>query len=127
MFDAESFDSRRTYLFDTIRSPCSISFEPLRFSISGLRLKQFPELFYSQNSRVLETIVFLALFSRRKVSVYSLRFKNRNHSYFFRKADIKLGEKIICVHLERSELSGLFVLRVNKNNLRIVSVFHRIL
>ena len=80
-----------------------------------------------QNSRVLETIVFLALLSRRKVSVYSLRFKNRNHSYFFRKADIKLGEKIICVHLERSELSGLFVLRVNKNNLRIVSVFHRIL
>ena len=69
----------------------------------------------------------LALFSRRKVSVYSLRLKNRNHSYFFRKADIKLGEKIICVHLERSELSGLFVLRVNKNNLRIVSVFHRIL
>ena len=46
-----------------------------------------------QNSRVLETIVFLALLSRRKVSVYSLRFKNRNHSYFFRKADIKLGEK----------------------------------
>ena len=32
-------------------------------------LKQFPELFYSQNSRVLETLVFLALFSRRKVSV----------------------------------------------------------
>ena len=58
---------------------------------------------------MLETIVFLALFSRRKVSVYSLRFKNRNHSYFFRKADIKLGEKIICVHLERSESSGLFL------------------
>ena len=32
-------------------------------------LKQFPELFYFQNSRVLETPVFLALFSRRKVSV----------------------------------------------------------
>ena len=79
--------------FDTIRSPCSISFEPLRISISGLRLKQFPELFYSQNSQVLETIVFLALFSRWKVSVYSLRLKNRNHSYFFRKADIKLGKK----------------------------------
>ena len=95
--------------FDTIRSPCSISFEPLRFSISGLRLKQFPELFYSQNSRVLETIVFLALFSRRKVSVYSLRFKNRNHSYFFRKADIELGEKAFFIHSERSEPSGLFL------------------
>ena len=47
----------------------------------------------SQNSRVLETIVFLALFSQREVSVYSLLLKNRNHSYFFRKADIKLGEK----------------------------------
>ena len=58
-----------------------------------LMLKQFPELFYSQNSQVLETIVFLALFSRWKVSVYSLRLKNRNHSYFFRKADNKLGEK----------------------------------
>ena len=78
---------------DTIRSPCSIRFEPPRFSNFRLMLKQFPELFYSQNYRVLETIVFLALFSRRKVSVYSLRFKNRNHSYFFRKADIKLGEK----------------------------------
>ena len=69
-FDAESLDSRRTYLFDTIRSPCSISFEPLRSLISGLRLKQFPKLFYSQNSRVLEMIVFQALFSQRKVLVY---------------------------------------------------------
>ena len=62
-----------------------------------------------QNSRVLETIVFLALLSRRKVSVYSLRFKNRNHSYFFRKADIELGEKAFFIHSERSEPSGLFL------------------
>ena len=48
-----------------------LSFEPLRFLISKLRLKQFPELFYSQNSRVLETRLFQALFSRRKVSIYS--------------------------------------------------------
>ena len=68
-FDAEALDSRKTYLLDAIRSPCSISFEPLRFSIFRLRLKQFPELFYSQNSRVPETIMFQALFSRRKVSI----------------------------------------------------------
>ena len=80
-----------------------------------------------QNSRVLETIVFLALLSRRKVSVYSLRFKNRNHSYFFRKADIKLGEKTICIHPKRSESSGLFVLRMYRSFLRIGSVFPRIL
>ena len=43
-----SLDSRKTYLFDTIRSPCSIHIEPLRSLISGLRLKQFPKLFYSQ-------------------------------------------------------------------------------
>ncbi|WP_204372982.1 hypothetical protein, partial [Streptococcus sp. 343_SSPC] len=66
-FDAESLDSRRTYLFDTIRSLCSIRFEPPRSLISGLRLKQFPKLFYSQNSRVLETLLFQALFSQRKV------------------------------------------------------------
>ena len=70
-FDAESFDSRKTYLFDTIRSPCSIRFGPLRFLIFRLRLKQFPELFYSQNSRVFETIMFQTLFSQRKVSVYT--------------------------------------------------------
>ena len=58
-------------LFDTIHSPCSIRFGPLRFLIFRLRLKQFSELFYSQNSRVLETIMFQALFSRRKVSVYT--------------------------------------------------------
>ena len=66
-FDAESLDSRRTYLFDTICSPCSIRFGPLRSFISGLRLKQFPKLFYSQNSRVPETLVFQELFSQRKV------------------------------------------------------------
>ena len=70
-FDAESLDFRRTYLFDTIRSPCSICFEPLRSLISWLRLKQFPKLFYSQNSRVFETIMFQTLFSQRKVSVYT--------------------------------------------------------
>jgi len=52
--------------------------EPLRSLISGLRLKQFPKLFYSQNSRVPETIVFQALFSRRKVfSLYLNSFKNK--------------------------------------------------
>ena len=70
-FDAESLDFRRTYLFDTIRNPCSICFEPLRSLISWLRLKQFPKLFYSQNSRVFETIMFQTLFSQRKVSVYT--------------------------------------------------------
>ena len=78
-FDAESLDFRRTYLFDTIRSPCSICFEPLRSLISWLRLKQFPKLFYSQNSRVFETIMFQTLFSQRKVSVYCwfiLKIKN---------------------------------------------------
>ena len=45
------FSTNVFYAFDTIRSPCSISFEPLRSSIFRLRLKQFPELFYSQNSR----------------------------------------------------------------------------
>ena len=58
-------------LFDTIHSPCSIRFGPLRFLIFRLRLKKFSELFYSQNSRVLETLLFQALFSRRKVSVYT--------------------------------------------------------
>ena len=80
-----------------------------------------------QNSRVLETIVFLALLSRRKVSVYSLRFKNRNHSYFFRKAAIKLGKKTICIHSRKSESSDLFVLRMYRSFLRIVSVFPRML
>ena len=74
-FDAESLDFRRTYLFDTIRSPCSICFEPLRSLISWLRLKQFPKLFYSQNSRVLETVLFQALFSRRKVLLVSWLIK----------------------------------------------------
>ena len=68
-FDAESLDSRRTCLFDTIRSPCSIVFEPLRFFIFRLRLKQFPELFYSQKFRAPETKSFQALLTRRKVSV----------------------------------------------------------
>ena len=58
-------------LFDTIHSPCSIRFGPLRFLIFRLRLKQFSELFYSQNSRVLETLLFQTLFSQRKVSVYT--------------------------------------------------------
>ncbi len=69
----------RTYLFDTIRSPYSISFEPPRSLISGLRLKQFPELFYSQNSRVLETLVSLALFSRRKIFNLLKWLKNKSH------------------------------------------------
>ena len=42
--------------------------ELLRSLISGLRLKQFPKLFYSQNSWVPETLLFQALFSQRKVS-----------------------------------------------------------
>ena len=41
------------------------------FFISKLRLKQFPELFYSQNSRPLETLSFQELLSQRKVSVIS--------------------------------------------------------
>ena len=54
--------------------------EPLRSLISGLRLKQFPKLFYSQNSRVLETTLFLALFSRRKVSVDDwITLKNKKY------------------------------------------------
>ena len=62
-------------LFDTIHSPCSIRFGPLRFLIFRLRLKQFSELFYSQNSRVLETLLFQALFSRRKVSNISSKIE----------------------------------------------------
>ena len=89
-FDAESLDFRRTYLFDTIRSPCSICFEPLRFLISKLRLKQFPKLFYFQNSRVLETWSFLALFSQRKVLIYfGLNFNIRNSFYFFVESPIQ--------------------------------------
>ena len=51
--------------------PYSISFEPLRFLISKLRLKQFPKLFYSQKFREHETSMFHALFSRWKILEYT--------------------------------------------------------
>ena len=57
---------------DLLRSSMT-NFEPLHFLISRLRLKQFPKLFYSQKFRVLEILVFLELFSQRKVSL-SARF-----------------------------------------------------
>ena len=95
-FDAESFDSRRTYLFDTIRSPCSISFEPLRISIFRLRLKQFPKLFYSQNSRVPETQLFQALFSRRKV--FHLLKWLKNESHFLKIIQLFYKKIIVCLH-----------------------------
>ena len=46
-------------------------------------LKQFPELFYSQNSRVLETAMFQALFSQWKASVCILiNFQSEYLRYF---------------------------------------------
>ena len=63
-------------------SPCSIFIEPLRSLISGLRLKQFPKLFYSQLFRVLETKLFQALFSQRKISENDL--KNSKQLVFFK-------------------------------------------
>ena len=68
------------WMISAIQEVPRLIIEPLRSLISGLRLKQFPKLFYSQNSRVLETRLFLALFSRRKVSVDDwITLKNKKY------------------------------------------------
>ena len=86
-----------------------------------------------QNSRVLETRLFLALFSRRKVSVddwiilTNIIFLYLTEFIRFKKVQYYIWQKIICMHFKRSESSGFFVLHESDSYLRIVSVFHRIL
>ena len=122
------FSTNAFALFDTIRSPCSISFEPPRSLISGLRLKQFPKLFYSQNSRMPETQLFQALFSRRKVFHLLKWLKYESH---FLKIIQLFYKKIVCLHSKRSSIMELllisFIWLQNLLQLRLQSSLQRCL